>query len=277
MASKIKKIAKILFNNDPLVLKVLGLGSDAVHTAHDVMSHEHGTTHKEHEEHGNEGHGHGEEHGHEAENPFLKLLHHLKENSHEFHERTQQSLEWYRKKLGDEVEGEYDPLQTYETRRRAALRFPGQLITFKYDPKTKDSLNYYDVYPLVLTLAVDSTGFLGMNFHYLRPIDRAIFMGALYKYQGIKNFQRVIKIRYEQLLNSETLRFYRPCIKRYLYKQMSPNMAIISPHLWDLALFLPTEHFKSTTNEEAFQKRKIWEHSRKLSRMKKNRKTKKKK
>ena len=257
MTSKLKSLKKLtalLFGNDPLVQKVISLGSEAVDTAKEALE-----SHTSHKEEHDEGHD-------SPHHPFLKLLHHLKEHSHAFNERTKQSLEWYKKKIGDEVEGEVDPLQTYETRRRATLRFPGQLITFKYDPKHKDTLDYYDIYPLVLTLDVDSTGFLGINFHYLRPIDRAIFMEALYKYQGTKNFQRVIKVKYAQLLGTDGLRFYRPCIKRYLYKHMSPNMAIISPHLWDLALFLPTEKFKSVKNEEAFQKRKIWEHSRKLLR-----------
>lgn len=263
MASKLKSLQKLtalLFNNDPLIQKIVDLSSEVGHSHKE-------SEHPQHED----DHGEGL---HTGKHPFLKLLHHLHKHSHEFHERTKQSLEWYKKKIGDEVEGEMDPLQTYETRRKASLRFPGQLITFKYDPKTKENLDYYDVYPLVLTLAVDTKGFLGINFHYLRPIDRAVFMEALYKYQGTKNFQRVIKVRYEQLLGVEGLRFYRPCIKRYLYEQMSPNMAIISPHLWDLALFLPTEKFKSVKNEESFQKRKIWENSRKLSRkrMKKRKK-----
>jgi hypothetical protein len=198
----------------------------------------------------------------EATNPFLKLIQHLHEESPQFKERTQQALDWYRNKLGDEVEGEINPLETYETRRRALLRFPGQLITFKYDPKYKRSLPYYDQYPLVLTLDVgDTQGFLGLNFHYLRPIERAIFMAALYKYQTTRYFQPIIKVRYDQLLSSDSLRYFRPCIKRYLYKQMSPNMAIIGPHLWDVSIFLPSEKFLSVTNEESFTKKKVWEKS----------------
>ena len=42
----------------------------------------------------------------------------------------------------------------------------GRLNMFIYDPKTKNRLPYYDVFPLVLPLEPIKGGFLGLNFHY---------------------------------------------------------------------------------------------------------------
>jgi len=137
------------------------------------------------------------------------------------------------------------------------------MLTFKYFPKYKKTLPYYDVFPLVLTIDLETKGFLGLNFHYLKPFDRAILMGALYKYQSMKSFQHIIKAPYSRLLEQKSLVYFRPCIKRYLYQNMSPNMAIISPHLWDLALFLPTEKFLSMSGEESFTTKKVWQNSKK--------------
>lgn len=254
MALKVRKLAALLFNNDPLVVRILSLSSTSAKKL-SALSHEESKKHPEDAENRKEPHNH-----------FLKLVHHLQEHSDKFAEMTKKSLEWYKKKIGDQIEGELDPLQTYETQRTGVLSFAGQLIAFKYVPKNKMTLPYYDEYPLVLTLAVDGEGFLGLNFHYLRPIERAILMESLHKYESKRNFQRIIKIRYEQLLGKEQLKYFRPCIKRYLYKQMSPNMAIISPHLWDMSLFLPTEKWKSHTNKEAFTKRRVWQNSKKLIR-----------
>lgn len=247
---KLRAVTKILFDNDPLVDMVVSLGANL------------SDREKSREEQTEE----AQEAVEPATNPFLQLLQKFQEESPEFEERSRQSLEWYANKIGDEIQGEINPLETYETQRKGVLRFPGQLITFKYDPKTKRKLPFYDTFPLVLTLDVYGDGFLGLNFHYLKPRDRAILMGALYKYQMIKDFQPVIRVRYDQMLAAETLRYFRPCIRRYLYKKMSPNMAIIGPHLWDQALFLPTDKFMSTKNKEPYARQMVWEHSRKIIR-----------
>lgn len=257
---RLEKLASILFDDDPLVNKIVSLSYSAAEKISDISQAD--------DEQENTDTKNDFDVNDQPKNSFLKLLLKFKNDSKEFEEKTEQSLEWYKKKIGNEIEGEVNPLETYETQRTGVLRFPGQLITFKYDPKYKFSLPYYDVFPLVLTLDVNSTGFLGLNFHYLKPIERAIFMDALYKYQSTKYFQKIIRIKYTQLLKNDSLRYYRPCIKRYLYKNMSQNMAIISPHLWDAALFLPSEKWMSHTNEEGFTKTKVWDKSHTLTRKK---------
>lgn len=246
---KLRAVTNLLFDNDPLVNLIIGLSGEIADK----------TDSKERIKE-------TEEAFEPATNPFLQILENMHEGSPEFQERTQQALEWYADKIGGDIQGEMNPLETYETRRRGVLRYPGQLITFKYNPKNKRKLPFYDVFPLVLTLDVYAEGFLGLNFHYLRPRDRAILMGALYKYQTTKEFKPIIKVRYEKFLNNQALRFFRPCIKRYLYKQMSPNMAILSPHLWDQALFLPTDKFTSSTHKEPHTRQMVWEKSRKIIR-----------
>ena len=43
----------------------------------------------------------------------------------------------------------------------------GILNLYAYDPKLKESLRYYDVFPLVIPVQRLPGGFLGINFHYL--------------------------------------------------------------------------------------------------------------
>ena len=45
-----------------------------------------------------------------------------------------------------------------------------------YNPKHKATLPYYDLFPLVLPIQKLSDGFIGINFHYLYPKDRAILL-----------------------------------------------------------------------------------------------------
>jgi hypothetical protein len=198
---------------------------------------------------------------HEPKDPFTELVEKLQAESPKFKERTIQALEWFRQKTDIIEEQEKNPLEIYETSRKKAFSFPGQIIAFKYVPINKTTLPYYDLYPLTLVLDLYHDGFLGINFHYLRPVDRAFFMSMLYKYLGKTNFKHVIKIRYEQLLKKQTMKYYRPCIKRYLYSRMSDRISIIEPEMWDIALFLPSEKFLTGAGGKN-TKRKVWEESR---------------
>ena len=48
-----------------------------------------------------------------------------------------------------------------------------------YDPKTKDTLPYYDRFPLTIMVGPAPKGFYGLNLHYL-PLDiRARFLDSL--------------------------------------------------------------------------------------------------
>jgi hypothetical protein len=85
-------------------------------------------------------------------------------------------------------------------------------------------------------------------------------MSELYKYVGTKLGDPVVRIDYEMLLEKQALRYYRPCIKRYLFKNISPQISVIPQEEWELALFLPTEKFISNVGQST-NKQKIWERS----------------
>jgi hypothetical protein len=56
----------------------------------------------------------------------------------------------------------------------------GRMYMFFYDPKTKDTLPYYDRFPLIFIMEKYKDGFLGMNLHYLPLVYRARLMDSLY-------------------------------------------------------------------------------------------------
>ena len=43
----------------------------------------------------------------------------------------------------------------------------GRMCMFFYDPKTRQKLPFYDIFPLVLPVDTFRGGFVGLNFHYL--------------------------------------------------------------------------------------------------------------
>lgn len=122
----------------------------------------------------------------------------------------------------------------------------GRMYMFQYDPKGKDTLPYYDVFPLIFVLEKYSDGFLGMNLHYLPPIFRARLMDKLYQIERNDALRESKKLRLSYgLLNSVSrYKYFRPTVKRYLNSQVRSRYLWIPYEEWDIALMLPTQRFR---------------------------------
>ena len=133
----------------------------------------------------------------------------------------------------------------------------GNMYLFVYDPKTKDSLEYYDSFPLVIPIDDYADGFLGINLHYLEPRQRALLMDGLYDTINNQNYDEKTKLKltYEILSGASKYRYFRPCIKRYLTSHVKSRFIKIESSEWDNILFLPLERF------EKANRRKVWNDS----------------
>ena len=93
----------------------------------------------------------------------------------------------------------------------------GRLNMFVYDPKYKQTLPYYDTFPLVLPLEPIKGGFAGINFHYLSPNQRFTLLTQLQRFavQGNKvNETNRFDVSYNRI---KKLPLAKGCIKKYLY------------------------------------------------------------
>jgi len=132
---------------------------------------------------------------------------------------------------------------------------PGRLYMFTYDPKMKKELPYYDTFPMVMAIESDRDSFLGLNFHYLPPQLRANLFDELYNRvvaQDSMSIQTKIRVSYQILKSASALRFFRPCIKRYLYGRVRSRYLYIPPEKWDIALMLPTARFKKASINKVY-------------------------
>jgi len=135
----------------------------------------------------------------------------------------------------------------------------GKMYFYFYDPKTKDSLPYYDRFPLVIPIENYKDGFLGMNLHYIHPKQRIILLDKLSDTASNKNYDKNTKLRISyQFLSSASRAFEAtPCIKRYLYTHIQSRFLEITADEFDIAVMLPVESFvKASTS-------KVWSDSRK--------------
>lgn len=175
--------------------------------------------------------------------------------------RTEDARNWFRDKAqATRAAGQARPEQILRTSQNKVARvLPGKMYHFFYDPKTKDQLPYYDMFPLILMVKKAPGGFYGLNLHYLPPMLRAKLMDGLYTFASDKRYDENTRIRlsYQMLVGASKLRWYKPCFKRYLYNHVESKFIEIQPSEWDIALMLPTQRFALAG------KQKVWADSRK--------------
>jgi hypothetical protein len=175
--------------------------------------------------------------------------------------RTVAAREWYRSaagKLTSNITPGVFEKRTDEARKVATMEF-GYMYAFKYDPKMKKELPYYDTFPLIFPVRMDSDGFLGINFHYLPPVLRAKLMNALYSTLTNKKYDDTTKVRisYSILQSASKYRYFKPMLKKYLRSHVRSQFLEIQVNEWDMAIFLPTESFRKADTGR------VWEESRK--------------
>ena len=170
-----------------------------------------------------------------------------------------ESARWFRSKLATM---RVSP-RTLITEQRTNLRSKrtthiiGKMFSFFYDPKTKESLSWYDRFPLVIPVQETVDGFVGLNLHYLNPKMRMLFMSKLVKFVSDENYDEKTRMRLTwRLVNTGTLRRYAlPSVKRYIRGNIKSRLLEFQAEEWVMAVFLPTERFKGAS------KQKVWKES----------------
>jgi hypothetical protein len=127
---------------------------------------------------------------------------------------------------------------------KAEIR-PGSMYFFIYEAKHKDTLPYYDQFPMVLPFDTYEDGFIGLNLHYL-PLEFRIKL--LWKLQDFNTSSKLtqttkIMFQWDTIKQVSKFRQAKPCVKRYLYTQLRSPFRIVDPRDWASAAMLPMERF----------------------------------
>lgn len=133
---------------------------------------------------------------------------------------------------------------------------PGNLYMFFYDPKTKDTLPYYDAFPLVFPFQKTENGFMGLNMHYLSYRFRVVLLDNLLKFKNTKGLDETTKLRYswQMIKGISKHKLAEHCVKSYLTDHLVTQMKMISPTDWTTAMMLPVESFKKASASEVWKK-----------------------
>lgn len=122
----------------------------------------------------------------------------------------------------------------------------GKMYFYGYDPKTKDTLPYYDIFPLILMVRGLDDGWYGLNLHYLPPKQREILIYRLMENMTNNNIDKNarIKMNYKMLSSVAKYRYFKPCFKRYLRTHVKTRVMPIPFNKWPNAILLPVANFK---------------------------------
>lgn len=165
---------------------------------------------------------------------------------------VRKSINWYNnqiKRIRD-LQGRVD--RTVRNEGRANIQIGG-LYLFRYDPKFKAELPYYDILPLVIPFATAPGGFLGLNLHYLPYGWRFKLMGALLDLvtKETDPMSRA-KISWSILNNSSKYPGVAPCVKHYLSNHVKSGFYQIPNDQWLAAAMMPLEQFRGADKTSIF-------------------------
>lgn len=166
--------------------------------------------------------------------------------------RSRESRQWLNAKIA-----ELKPTKAAIMADRQRLKTSsiiGKMYFYFYDPKTKDTLPYYDRFPLVIPIERYKDGFLGLNLHYIHPKYRINLLDKLSEVASNKNYNEQTKLRisYRYLRASSKIFEATPCIKRYLYSHVESRFLEIHADEWDIAALLPMESFVGATTSKVY-------------------------
>ena len=172
-----------------------------------------------------------------------------------FEMRSREARNWLKAKTGA-----LKPTKAELMRDKQRLRersFIGRMYFYFYDPKTKDSLPYYDKFPLVIPIERYPDGFLGLNLHYISPKQRILLLDKLSTLLTDDNYDEKTRLRisYDYLSRASRMYQAKPCIKRYLFSHIQSRFLEITADEWDIAVMLPVESFAKA------KKNKVWSES----------------
>jgi len=161
--------------------------------------------------------------------------------------QAKKSAAWFKTKVGESAKG---------FKKKAVLK-PGKMYTFGYDAKLKAILPYWDKFPLIVVLDTYSDGFLGLNFHYLSPIDRQKFFTKILNFSNQKGdpMDFTDKARFNISWNAvKNIKHADKMIHKYLYGHVRTSLLEAPPNEWENVIFLPYQKFVGASAKSVWSK-----------------------
>ena len=142
------------------------------------------------------------------------------------------SINWYKKKVAD-LSNRISAARLMRSGKLKNAPTFNKLHFFRYDPKLKAVLPYYDTFPLVMPIQSAPGGFLGINFHYL-PIPLRMRLLETLDKRGFRGDYRKLK----------NIREIKPTLKHYLKRQFVSGFLELEEDDYAPSIFMPVAQFR---------------------------------
>jgi hypothetical protein len=180
-------------------------------------------------------------------------------NKYNLHSAARQSRTWFDQQVLLIKQQQLTPTKVFrsENLTGSSRIVPGYLYMYFYEAKHKDTLPYWDRFPLVFPFEKTKDGFIGLNLHYLPYHLRVPLLDKLMFYSTNKNMDETTKIRFSwaTIASMSKYRAAQPCVKRYLNSQVRSPFKKVDASEWATAMMLPVESFVGSN------KLQVWEDS----------------
>tara|TARA_R110000765_G_scaffold318597_1_gene410848 strand:+ start:441 stop:1007 length:567 start_codon:yes stop_codon:yes gene_type:complete len=159
--------------------------------------------------------------------------------------RTKESIRWFQDKARQMFRGRFTMNRrnimqddALELRNKPITRTgpQGNMYMFFYDPKHKETLPYYDGFPLIIMMGPAKGGFMGLNLHYLPPALRARLLDT------VLGGNAAIPQKYIE-----------PAMKHYLFKHVRSKFALVDKPEWEIATFLPSADWNKASASKVYR------------------------
>lgn len=163
--------------------------------------------------------------------------------------KSKEALAWYKEKVL-KISSSSNPREPDNVFKKVSVPELGKMYLYTYNPLTREKLPFFDMYPLVIPLSFYSgdngPGFLGLNLHYLPPLQRAALLQSFIESGSLNNRNMDVSTKFVGLDYSMlTRRFqgtpYEVCIKRYLFGHVVSSFHEINANDWDRVVLLPLQ------------------------------------
>lgn len=169
--------------------------------------------------------------------------------------KAKEAAKWYADKIKNifKAEKTKDPSQLFQ---KVNLPEIGKMYIFLYDAKHKDTLPFWDSYPLVFPIEFYTDGFLGINLHYLPPLQRATLLTKLMELANNDKYDDSMKLNISYgILKAYSSQFkgYENCVKRYLFGHVKSKFNVVHPSDWGKVCLLPLQKWNINPNRKYAQ------------------------
>lgn len=187
------------------------------------------------------------------------LLDVFKRNQYDLKTSVKQSQAWFQQQALLIKRQNVTPKNVLKGQHMTGTIRPGNLYMFLYDAKHKDTLPYWDMFPLVFPYEKTKDGFMGLNMHYLPYQLRVQLLDRLMQFSNNRRMDESTRLKYSWSLIGGVSKFRAagPCIKHYLDAHVKSAFKQIPAQDWATAMMLPVESFVGAS------KQKVWQDSKK--------------